>query len=81
MTFSYSNLHDVTNVIMEISEVGVQLPERLVALHLYVRQYAHMWGHMSPSVPEVEGMYAPRRGGYPFLRMYLWWSLCTVYSS
>ena len=30
---------------------------------------------MSPSVPEMEGIYAT--GGILFLTMYLWWSLCT----
>ena len=32
------------------------------------------------SVPEMEGMsiiYTSR--GHPFLRMYLWWGLCTLY--
>ena len=29
------------------------------------------------SVPEMEGIYAT--GGHPFLRLYLWWSLCTLY--
>lgn len=38
-TFSYSNLHDVTNSITEIPEVGVQLPEWWITLLLYVRQY------------------------------------------
>ena len=37
---------------------------------------------MSPSVPEMEGIYATRRNPFFFLfflRMYLWWSLCTLY--
>ena len=34
----YSNLHDKTNSISEIPEVGVELPERRVPLRLYVRQ-------------------------------------------
>ena len=33
---------------------------------------------VSPSVPEMEGVYVPL-GGILFLRMYLWWSLCTLY--
>ena len=32
---------------------------------------------VSPSVPEMEGIYAA--GGVFFLRMYLWWSLYTLY--
>ena len=32
---------------------------------------------VSPSVPEMEGIYATV--GQPFLRMCLWWSLCTLY--
>ena len=32
---------------------------------------------MSPSVPEMEGIYAT--GGTLFLRIYLWWSLCTLH--
>ena len=32
---------------------------------------------VSASVPEMTGIYAT--GGHPFLRMYLWWSLCSLY--
>ena len=32
---------------------------------------------VSPSVSEMQGIHAT--GGQPFLRMYLWWSLCTLY--
>ena len=45
LTFSYSNLHDRSNFILEIPEVGVQLPEWLVTLHLNVRQYVRMQGN------------------------------------
>ena len=31
----------------------------------------------SQSVPEMEGIYAT--GGHPFQRLYLWWSLRTLY--
>ena len=38
---------------------------------------------MSPSVPEMEGIYAAGGGGGggrgAFLRIYLWWSLCALY--
>ena len=33
---------------------------------------------LSPDMPEMEGVYVPL-GGILFLRMYLWWSLCTLY--
>ena len=32
----WANLHDMTNSIIEISDVGMQLLEWLVTLHLYV---------------------------------------------
>ena len=32
---------------------------------------------VSPSVPEMEGIYCKQ--GTSFLRMYLWWSLCTLH--
>ena len=32
---------------------------------------------VSRSVPEMQGIHAT--GGHPFLRMYLWWSLWTLY--
>lgn len=43
-TFSYSNLHDKVNCIIEISEVEVQLPKWWVTLRLYVSQYVQVWG-------------------------------------
>ena len=33
----------MANSIIEIPEVGMQLPEWRVALHLYVCQYRHVW--------------------------------------
>ena len=41
--FSHSNLHDLTNSVIEISEVGVQLPQWQTTLHLYVLQYVQVW--------------------------------------
>ena len=38
ITFRGSNLRNTTNSIMEIPEVGVQLREWRIILHLYVRQ-------------------------------------------
>ena len=38
-TFNYSNLHDMTNFIIEIHKVEVHLPEWWVTLHLYAQQY------------------------------------------
>ena len=35
-TVEHVNLQDMTNSIKEIPELGVQLPEWLVTLHLYV---------------------------------------------
>ena len=36
ISFSYSNLHDMTNTIVEFAEVGVQLSEWWVTLHFLV---------------------------------------------
>ena len=36
ITFSYSLLHDITNSITEIPEVGVQLPKWWLKLQMYV---------------------------------------------
>ena len=38
ITFSYDNLHDMTHSVIEISKVGVQLPEWWTSLCLYVWQ-------------------------------------------
>ena len=41
ITFSYCNLHDMTNSMTEIPKVGEQLPEWLVPLHLYMTAYMY----------------------------------------
>ena len=40
-----SDLHDLTNIVVEIPEVRVQLPEWHVTLGLYVQQYVQVWGN------------------------------------
>ena len=40
----YSNIHEMTNSIIEIPEVRVQQQEWRVTLHLYVREYVQVWG-------------------------------------
>ena len=43
--FGYINLHGMTNFIIKSLEVGVQLPEQWVRLHLHVWQCPHVWGN------------------------------------
>ena len=45
-TLSCSDLHDVTNSITEIPQVGVPLSELRVKLHLYVRECVQVWGNI-----------------------------------
>ena len=45
LTFSCSNLHETTNSIIKISQVGMQLPQWWVTLHLYVGQYVQVQGN------------------------------------
>ena len=44
ITFSCSNLWDMTYSIREIPKVGVQLPKWWVPLHAYVEQYVQVEG-------------------------------------
>ena len=43
ITFSCSNLDDMANSIIEISEVGVELRDCRVTVHLHVGQQAYVW--------------------------------------
>ena len=56
ITFSYSNLHDMTNSTIEICQVGLRPPGWRVTLHLYVRQYVQVWGKRLPHAAFSSGI-------------------------
>ena len=51
ITFGCSNFHDMTNCITEIPEVGIQLPEWGVTLHLYLYLHVPVWGKRLHTLP------------------------------
>ena len=44
LSLSYSDLYDMTNSIIQIPEIRMQLSEGRATLHLHVRQYVHCVG-------------------------------------